>query len=342
MIISKQNRRIIYESLFKEGVLVAKKDYNAPKHEELDVPNLEVIKAMQSLTSKGLVKTQFSWQWYYYVLTPEGTDYLREWLNLPSEIVPATHKKAVRPPRPAQVRGPGGEGAYRAPRGDREDYRKKEGAPGEFRPQFAGVGRGAPRDPTHPPAHAAPPFRPSASLLTMLTILASFIILCIAASYGSTSFALAAARPAYALYPPLAAAMLVGGMCAWICYLPTTLAVLCFLLLFGTDIRARGTPPPAVRHAAPPVRWRPLLWSLLRDGADTIKLALVLVPVYVLAVGGAGRPHVEARALDAASGGQLAAATMTLKIMLVAVREIWGLVPLVVLRWDRDAHRGEG
>ncbi len=59
--------------------MVAKKDYNAPKHEELDVPNLEVIKAMQSLTSKGLVKTQFSWQWYYYVLTPEGVDFLREW-----------------------------------------------------------------------------------------------------------------------------------------------------------------------------------------------------------------------------------------------------------------------
>ena len=71
-------------------------------------------------------------------------------LNLPSEIVPSTHKKAVRPPRPAQVRGPGGEGAYRPPRGDRgdrDDYRKKEGgAPGEFRPQFAGVGRGAPRE----------------------------------------------------------------------------------------------------------------------------------------------------------------------------------------------------
>lgn len=70
-------------------------------------------------------------------------------LHLPSEIVPATHKKAARPPRPAQVR-PGGEGgregAYRAPRGDRDDYRKKESAPGEYRPQFAGVGRGAPRE----------------------------------------------------------------------------------------------------------------------------------------------------------------------------------------------------
>lgn len=37
---------------------------------------------MQSLTSKGLVKTQFSWQWYYYVLTPEGVEYLREWCVL--------------------------------------------------------------------------------------------------------------------------------------------------------------------------------------------------------------------------------------------------------------------
>ena len=67
---------------YAEGVLVAKKDFNAPKHEDLDVPNLEVIKAMQSLTSKGLVKTQFSWQWYYYVLTPEGVEYLREWCVL--------------------------------------------------------------------------------------------------------------------------------------------------------------------------------------------------------------------------------------------------------------------
>jgi hypothetical protein len=65
--------------LLIEGVLVAKKDYNAPKHEFLDVPNLQVVKALQSLTSKGYVKTQFSWQWYYYTLTPEGVEYLREW-----------------------------------------------------------------------------------------------------------------------------------------------------------------------------------------------------------------------------------------------------------------------
>jgi small subunit ribosomal protein S10e len=146
MLISKQNRRIIYENLFKEGVLVAKKDFNAPKHDDLDVPNLEVIKAMQSLTSKGLVKTQFSWQFYYYVLTPEGVEYLREWLHLPNEIVPATHKRAARPPRPATVRpGAGESGPPRPPRGDQEGYRRKEGgAPGDYRPSFAGVGRGGP------------------------------------------------------------------------------------------------------------------------------------------------------------------------------------------------------
>lgn len=143
--------------------MVAKKDFNAPKHEELDVLNLHVIKALQSLTSKGYVKTRFSWQHYYYILTPEGVEYLREWsvlnsqwiclfiqhrLHLPVEIVPTTHKKAARPPRPAQTRpGGGGEGAYKAPRGDRDDYRKKEAAPGEFRPSFVGgVGRGAPRE----------------------------------------------------------------------------------------------------------------------------------------------------------------------------------------------------
>lgn len=128
-----------------EGVCVAKADTNKPKHDEIDVRNLEVIKAMQSLTSKGYVHTQYSWQWFYYTATPEGVEYLREWLHLPQEIVPQTYKKQVRPPRPAQAER---EGAYRAPRGDRDGYRpreKAEDAPGDFRPRY-GVGRGAPRE----------------------------------------------------------------------------------------------------------------------------------------------------------------------------------------------------
>ena len=46
MLIPKRNRVSIYEYLFKEGVLVAKKDFFAPKHPEIDVPNLHVIKAL--------------------------------------------------------------------------------------------------------------------------------------------------------------------------------------------------------------------------------------------------------------------------------------------------------
>ena len=42
----KKNRVSIYEYLFKEGVLVAKKDFTLPKHPEIDVPNLHVIKAL--------------------------------------------------------------------------------------------------------------------------------------------------------------------------------------------------------------------------------------------------------------------------------------------------------
>lgn len=155
MLIPKADRKLIHEYLFREGVLVAKKDFNLPKHQEIDTKNLYVIKACQSLTSRGYVKTQFSWQYYYYTLTEEGLSYLREWLHLPAEIVPATHVKAARsniPPRGmtgGDDRRPRREGGDR---GDREGgYRrrfdgappKEGGATGEFKPEFrGGFGRG--------------------------------------------------------------------------------------------------------------------------------------------------------------------------------------------------------
>ena len=153
MLISKQNRKAIYTNLFQEGVLVAKKDFNQAKHETIDVPNLQVIKALQSLNSRGYVKTQFSWQYYYYFLTNEGIEYLREYLHLPPEIVPTTFIKTtkstgIRPggrsdgDRPPRDYKPRGDGEYRR-RGDGE---KKEGAAGDWKPEFrGGVGRGAPR-----------------------------------------------------------------------------------------------------------------------------------------------------------------------------------------------------
>lgn len=91
----------------------------------MEVPNLQVIKSMQSLTSRGYVKTQFAWQHYYYTLTNEGIEYLKEYLHLPSEIVPAMFKKIA---KPMDVHLKGHEGAYCI--GGSEGYRRKEGGAG--------------------------------------------------------------------------------------------------------------------------------------------------------------------------------------------------------------------
>ncbi|RWS27938.1 40S ribosomal protein S10-like protein [Leptotrombidium deliense] len=94
MLMPKRDRVAIYEYLFKEGVMVAKKDFHAPKHPALaNVANLHVIKAMQSLKSRGYVKEQFAWRHYYWYLTNEGIQYLRDYLHLPAEIVPPTLKR---------------------------------------------------------------------------------------------------------------------------------------------------------------------------------------------------------------------------------------------------------
>ena len=87
--------------------------------------------SLQSLNSRGFVKTQFSWQYYYYSLTNEGIEYLREFLHLPAEIVPRTFIKTAKSvgQRPARPDGP------RESR-PTEEYRKKETATGEFRPEF--------------------------------------------------------------------------------------------------------------------------------------------------------------------------------------------------------------
>ena len=53
-----KNQIAIYELFFKEGVLVAKKDVHMAKYPELvdkNVPNLHVMKAVQSLKSRGYV-----------------------------------------------------------------------------------------------------------------------------------------------------------------------------------------------------------------------------------------------------------------------------------------------
>ena len=81
-----------------EGVIVVKKNYYQKEHESIPVPNIEVMKALQSLKSRGFVSETFSWQYYYYILTEEGITFLRAQLNLPESVVPATVAKAMKAP----------------------------------------------------------------------------------------------------------------------------------------------------------------------------------------------------------------------------------------------------
>eukprot|EP01079_Euglenida_sp_SAG-EU17-18_P003410 gene3410-647_t len=65
---------------------------------------------MQGFESKGFVKERFAWRHYYWYLTDDGVNYLREYLHLPDGIVPTTHKKTV---RSAGAGGPPGRGMVR-------------------------------------------------------------------------------------------------------------------------------------------------------------------------------------------------------------------------------------
>uniref|UniRef100_A0A2K6BSZ9 Small ribosomal subunit protein eS10 n=1 Tax=Macaca nemestrina TaxID=9545 RepID=A0A2K6BSZ9_MACNE len=128
----KKNRIAIYELLFKEGVMVAKKDVHMPKHLELadkNVPNLHVMKAMQSLKSRGYVKEQH----FYWYLTNEGIQYLCDYLHLPLETVPATLRRSRPETGRPQPKGLEGET-------DRDTYRWSAVLPGTDKKAEAGAG----------------------------------------------------------------------------------------------------------------------------------------------------------------------------------------------------------
>jgi small subunit ribosomal protein S10e len=128
MFIPKENRIAVFSHLFKEGVCVVKKDTRAQTHPHIEGPtNLEVLMLMKSLQSRGYVRITFSWQYNYCYLTDEGIEYLRQYLALPAEIVPATHKKQASRPESRdreEDKFAGGRPAFRG--GDRE-YRGREG-----------------------------------------------------------------------------------------------------------------------------------------------------------------------------------------------------------------------
>lgn len=138
MLMPKKDRMAIYEYLFTEGVLVAEKNFDLIQHPKIKVSNLYVIKALQSLHSRGYVTERFAWRHYYWYLTNEGIQYLRDVLHLPAEIVPSTLKKQTKPdagrakkseaPKPAEAAGDASRGEYRRGPATGQDKKADVGA----------------------------------------------------------------------------------------------------------------------------------------------------------------------------------------------------------------------
>ncbi|XP_040899535.1 plectin isoform X4 [Toxotes jaculatrix] len=152
MLMPLRDLRAIYEVLFRDGVIVAKKDKRPQiKHPEVEgVSNLQVIRAMGSLKSRGYVKETFAWRHFYWYLTNEGIVYLRDYLHLPPEIVPASLQRVRKPAatlaiahRAARVQSVDGPTSYVPKPGrrgeaesqealaERQGYRHKMMGPGE-------------------------------------------------------------------------------------------------------------------------------------------------------------------------------------------------------------------
>ena len=128
MFISKKNRLAVYSYLFKEGTLVAKKDPYLEKHsEDVPIPNLEVICLLKTFKSKGFVTETFNWQCHYYYLTNEGIEYLRQYLSLPADIVPATLKVVAQKQRPGAENQEGGKKNFSGSNFNPEFKRERRG-----------------------------------------------------------------------------------------------------------------------------------------------------------------------------------------------------------------------
>merc|ERR1712100_12546 len=96
VLVSKDNKRVIFTYLLREGVVVVKKDAYLPVHQQItSVPNLHVMMITKSLKSRGYPNEVYNWGWRYYFLTNDGVTFLIKELGLPADakILPATHTK---------------------------------------------------------------------------------------------------------------------------------------------------------------------------------------------------------------------------------------------------------
>lgn len=127
MFIRKENKKKVYQYLFMKGVMVCKKDVHMARNPDIPIPNLEVLKTMESLVSRKFVTEEFNWQYHYYFLTEAGIVFLRDYLNIPETVVPETVAKASVSARAA----PASDGAQ-----IRRNFSEKSTQSGPYQPRF--------------------------------------------------------------------------------------------------------------------------------------------------------------------------------------------------------------
>jgi len=118
VLISRENKRKVYQYLLREGVIVIKKDPGQPEHKDTAVPNIQAMMMLRSLHSRNYVELVYNWHHYYYFVKTEGVKFLRGHLGIPEEVVPITHKKT------------------------KKNYTGTEERDGDDRPRREGRGRG--------------------------------------------------------------------------------------------------------------------------------------------------------------------------------------------------------
>ena len=93
---TEENDRAIYQYLLDRGTITASKD-SVRNHPHLKgVSNSHVVKALQSMKSRGYVKEQSSRRNYQWYLTSEGIRFLNDHPQVPSQMKPELHSPLKR------------------------------------------------------------------------------------------------------------------------------------------------------------------------------------------------------------------------------------------------------
>ena len=85
---------------------------------------------MRSLISRKFATEIFRWQWHYYFLTQDGIKYLREYLGLPSTVIPNTYNVNQENNDEEQKEEGGEEGGEKRGRGERRGRGRGRGGRG--------------------------------------------------------------------------------------------------------------------------------------------------------------------------------------------------------------------